>query len=273
MEIYNETILLYRSLGNGQSLAGELCPKCKGGRTKERTLSVSRDERGQLVWLCHRVSCGFKGRDSNGGGSIQDASPKSKTKARDIPEVTSLKDIPAKARELLEERYSLTPRHIEDAKLGWTNERAEKEGGAGRLYVPVFNWKGLRDGYILRSLTGAKPKALTFVKSGSMAWYHKPESTKVILVEDQLSAIRLSKYVTSVALLGTHLNPSRIHTVLSAKATDYYLWLDGDAFNLAVQYAIKYKHLIKLHVLKLNRDIKDMDEPELNVLLRQEDVI
>ena len=272
MDIYDETILLYRTLGAGLSLTGELCPKCSGGRTKERTLSVSRDARGKLVWYCHRASCGFTGGDSSGAAATGDVPSEPKPKERNIPEVTSLKDLPAKARELLEERYSLTAEHIADARMAWMCETLKYDSNP-RLYIPVFNWKGVRDGYILRSLTGDKPKALTFVKSNSMSWYHNKESDKVIIVEDQFSAIRLSKYVTAVALLGTNLNGSRIHELLSAKARDYYLWLDGDAFPLAVKYAIKHKGSIKLSVCKLGRDVKDMDESELNVLLRQEGII
>ena len=93
------------------------------------------------------------------------------------------------------------------------------------------------------------------------------------MVEDAFSAIRLSKYTTSIALLGTNLNPSRIHEILSAKAEDYYLWLDGDAFSLAIKYAIKYKHLMKLNVCKLQRDIKDLTEDELIELLTKEGII
>lgn len=40
-----------------------ICPRCGGGRDKERSLSVGTKE-GAMVWLCHRASCGYKGRGS-----------------------------------------------------------------------------------------------------------------------------------------------------------------------------------------------------------------
>lgn len=261
----------FSGLGNGQSLAGQLCPKCGGGRTKERTLSVARDA-GELVWICHRASCGFKGRDSVRGNADAAANNNVSKKERKLSEVTSLKDIPAKAREYLREKYGLTAEHIADSNLAWCNDYAEREG-AGRLCILVYNWKGVRDGYVLRSLTGAEPKALTFVKSNSMAFFHKEGTKKVIIVEDAFSAIRVSRYTTAIALLGTNLNPSRIHDILSTKAEEYYLWLDGDAFSQAVNYAIKYKGLIKLHVRKLTKDLKDCSEDELKQILNEEGII
>lgn len=273
MNVKDETILLYRTLDAGLSLAGELCPRCKGGRTGEHTLSVARYEDNTLVWNCHRASCGFKGRDSTRASNPEAAASKPPTKTRELPEVTSLVRIPEKARELLRTKYFFTDEHLELGRLGWTNELARTIDAAGRLYVPVFNWKGVRDGYILRSLTGDKPKALTFVKSGSMCWYHKDNCDKVVIVEDQLSAIRLSKYVTAIALLGTNLNSSRVHEILSAKARDYYLWLDGDAFNLAVKYALRFKGEIKFNITKLTKDIKDLDEEELKQLLTEEGML
>lgn len=271
MDVRDEIKIEYHGLRDGQSVTSQLCPKCKGGRTKERTLSVARDA-GELVWHCHRASCGFSGRDRVRGTA--DAIPhyKPDKKERKLPEVTSLKDIPTEARDFLSKKYGLTDEHIADANLTWCNDYAYREG-SGRLCILVYNWKGVRDGYVLRSLTGAEPKALTYVKSNSMAFYHKPAAKKVIIVEDAFSAIRLSRYCTAVALLGTHLNPSRIHDILSTKAEQYYLWLDGDAFAQAVNYALKYKHLIKLHVRKLTKDLKDCSEDELKQILNEEGII
>lgn len=278
MDVKNELTMEFSGLRDGQSLAGQLCPKCGGGRTKERTLSVARDA-GELVWICHRASCRFKGRDSVRGNADAPTNNDTRPKERKLSEAASLKDIPAKAREVLRDKYSLTEEHLKDAHLSWTNHLLSlpkyypTEDGSGRLCIPVYNWKGVLDGHVLRSLTGATPKAITFVKSNSMAFYHKEGSTKTIVVEDAFSAIRLSRYTTAIALLGTNLNPSRIHDIFSTKAQEYYLWLDGDAFNLAVKYALKYKHLIKLHVRKLTKDIKDLDEIELVALLKDEGVI
>ena len=59
---------LGRGLPVGGSRSGLECPKCHGGRTRERSLSVYRNE-GGIGGRCHRASCGlnvFRPAVSNG---------------------------------------------------------------------------------------------------------------------------------------------------------------------------------------------------------------
>lgn len=271
MDYRHETATKYSAMRDGESLTGELCPKCDGGRSKERTFSIRRNA-GYLSWICWRASCHFRGRNQVGTASelINNREPYIPPKKQSPPCV--VKDIPHEARRLLEDRYGITEEHVNLGRLQWTNDWS-REDEAGRLYAPVFSWLGVRVGFQARSLTGSKPKALSFTQDSDMAWYHNDRSDTVVIVEDQLSAIRLGKYVTSVALLGTYINPSRIHELLSSKAFRYCLWLDKDAFEQSVLYAIKYKHLVKLEVTKLNKDVKDLNEQELIQLLTHEGIL
>lgn len=70
--------------GHGEHV---LCPKCEGGRTKERSLSVSIDEDGDgATWICKRGSCGWKD-----GARVHDApapSPRA-TVAHQVPAPTT----------------------------------------------------------------------------------------------------------------------------------------------------------------------------------------
>src|ERR1044072_9230509 len=44
----------------GEPQHGLLCPKCSGGRSGEKSLSLTIDADGQgAVWTCHRASCGW----------------------------------------------------------------------------------------------------------------------------------------------------------------------------------------------------------------------
>ena len=39
-----------------------LCPRCEGGSTREKSLSVTIDADGQgTTWICHRGSCNWTG--------------------------------------------------------------------------------------------------------------------------------------------------------------------------------------------------------------------
>ena len=81
----------------------------------------------------------------------------------------------------------------------------------------MYNEDGENTGAVLRSLSGAKPKALTHTEDGAMAWYRNWQSDLLIIVEDQLSAIRASKYMNAVALLGTNLNEERAQAIARMK--------------------------------------------------------
>ena len=59
-----DTILeTYGGMVDDTSLSGQLCPRCEGGSSKEKSLSVAKKE-GSLLWICHRSSCKFQGREN-----------------------------------------------------------------------------------------------------------------------------------------------------------------------------------------------------------------
>lgn len=136
--------------------------------------------------------------------------------------------------------------------------------------MPAFSRLGVRTGFVLRSLTGAKPKVLSFSDSHAMAWYSEPTINQLVVVEDQLSAVRLSRHTAAVALMGTHLNPERVFELLASRASKIHLWLDADAFGLAVKYALEYKCF---SIRKLERDIKNTPEPQLISILKEEGIL
>lgn len=99
-----------------------------------------------------------------------------------------------------------------------------------------------------------------------MAWFTNVRSSGIIIVEDQLSAIRASDYLTSVALLGTHLNDERVQELRAAKTRPIYLALDNDAIGTAVKHVVKYKSLLPMQLVRLSKDIKDMTHEEADRL-------
>jgi len=100
-----------------------------------------------------------------------------------------------------------------------------------------------------------------------MAWYTNRTTRTLIIVEDQLSAIRASDYVNSVALLGTNLNQERATEIREAGLRPAYLALDKDAWELSVRYAKQYRTYLGLQLLRLDKDIKDMTDEEAGDLL------
>ena len=103
-----------------------------------------------------------------------------------------------------------------------------------------------------------------------MAWYTSTEGRDVlIIVEDQLSAIRASDYYDSVALLGTNLNDERVAEINEQGYNRVYLALDKDAFSLAVNYVRDLRSKLPLLLLRLDKDIKNHSEQELDELMKE----
>lgn len=119
---------------------------------------------------------------------------------------------------------------------------------------------------MLRAIDGRQPKTLTHTEQGAIAWFTNVRSSGIIIVEDQLSAIRASDYLTSVALLGTHLNDERVQELRAAKTRPIYLALDNDAIGTAVKHVVKYKSLLPMRLVRLSKDIKDMTHEEADRL-------
>jgi len=123
----------------------------------------------------------------------------------------------------------------------------------------------------LRSYIGHTPKALTYMDSSDTpktSYYrtHR-DSTRVVVVEDIPSAVRASRYVNAVALLGTSCSVEAAWEM--AQVFSHVVWaLDKDAvrqaYNLQRTHAIMFT---KSDVLRLERDLKDETEERLEAIL------
>lgn len=256
MNVQDQLALEFSDLPDGYTAAGELCPACGGGTTKERTLSVTRRE-GRLYWKCHRASCTFSGSDAVG---FTDARRTEAVQCRGVVGRTIARhsiSVPQTFREYLRQKYCITEQHVGKYRLGWDTDTS-------RLVLPVCSAKGDLLGVNLRSLSGAQPKSKLHVESGALAWYINRVTPGLIIVEDQFSAIRASDYLSSVALLGTHINEDNAYEIKKCSRGPYYLALDADAWDKAVRYAVKLRHVIPLQLLKIPKDLKDMDNEELD---------
>ena len=102
-----------------------------------------------------------------------------------------------------------------------------------------------------------------------MAWYRFLRKTDtLVLVEDQVSAIKLAPYVDAVALLGTHLSEAKADEIKAQGYKQIFLSLDRDAVQEAIKLQIKWRTKIpNLYVLGIGQDIKDMPAKEFESYL------
>lgn len=251
----DQLLLQYSYLGDGQSEAGQLCPVCRGGSTGETTLSISRvGER--LLWKCHRASCGWSGFS----GSKQTSSYGGRTRPpilRGVVGRTHYREaekLPDEIAELLQTKYYLN--HKQLSTLGWNDHYS-------RVVIPVMSWSAEMIGSVLRSETGAQPKALSYTEDNAVGFFRNRHTDKLIIVEDMYSAMRAQLHMNSACILGTHLNTERIEFIRASQPGVVYLALDADAYDKTISYVKKFRNDLRMIPVKLPKDLKNMSPSEL----------
>lgn len=251
---YNQTLytwmeMEYASLNEGATLSGQECPLCKA----RGVMSVSRIHR-QLLWMCHRASCQFR-RGKTYGGFVPDKPPEDE-RVVVYPDVLPL---PEAVYDFLDKNYHLSRRSINRAGMGFLPDHR----GGDRMYFPIRDAASIVVGYNAKALSkDVQPKSVTkSTLQSAIAWYPNTTRTrKVLVVEDQLSAIRASEHLTSCAILGTHLNDERMRELLAFGPEEILLALDADAFAKAVKYVVQFKAMTggRMKVIPLKQDVKNM---------------
>ena len=227
----------------------EICPKCGGGGSKEKSLAISIDEQGYLLWFCHRASCDFKGKRS-AWGAVGYTPRKPKSVYTGYTELLS-----SEQEEWLNAKFSLTKETCNN--LGFRNNVRD-----GRIYVPVKD-----RGCILRAYRGETPKVLTFKENPDLPFMsvYKSEIGQhwPVIVEDCFSAAKVYQAgITAVALHGTHFGVDKLRELLTI-ADGAILALDKDAFDKAIKYSVQYRPFMKIEVWKLDQDLKYSSEEEI----------
>lgn len=103
------------------------------------------------------------------------------------------------------------------------------------------------------------------------SWYKwLRTSNTLIIVEDQMSAIKLAPHVHSLALLGTHISDAKAEEIAAGGYDKVLISLDNDATYAAIKLQLEHRNKIKhLFVAGLGKDIKDFTRGELHEYLSQ----
>lgn len=244
------------------------CPRC--GDTKERL--YIRKVNGGYVRHCHNENC-FK----NDAFVKEDITAPSETAKKvlgalkgdnkivfmkdiRLPIDYSTQNIPFEGMAWLK-RYTITDEEIKRYAIGYSELYK-------RLILPVFDsetlvyWQGRN----LMVPTKEHPKYLNIRQSGAKNIFfkgrctnpHKPD--EIVIVEDILSAIRCSRYIHSLALLGSYF-PSGIYNILKTYKK-IYIYLDDDKYHTAVDAAKKLHTIlnIPIRIIKSNLDPKENND-------------
>ena len=251
------------------------CPCCESDYVEqnrpsnwrpERSMSVTKDRLG-ILYHCHRATC------PRGNGFIPSLSINEPVKRKEFTPheyKDSLRSLSEGERHSLEESYEITEADIHAQGILYNSDRSS-------YIFPIRDIRGYDVGLVDRDFSGTRDlKAISY-------WFNdvpklhfilgpNGKGDKCIVVEDIPSAIKASKYMTAVALLGSHINDLQA-AHLARLFTTVILALDNDAFLKAIKLRNKYTFYFKeFMLLRLQEDIKNMKYTELDEMLGCYDV-
>lgn len=164
-------------------------------------------------------------------------------------------------------QYDITDNEIDLYGIKYTVEYG------GRVAIPVHSERGTTVGYQLRRLDNSGPKYITKIindKKGTPA-FRIIKSNKCVVVEDALSAIKVSRQgVSAIALMGS---PNRIPTPLAKEIEARFdvtaFWLDPDKSDRGILMAEQMLRMYRgkyLYILG-DRDPKEFSDAELKQII------
>lgn len=164
----------------------------------------------------------------------------------------------------------------------WVNQYGISEQEAARwgigysssedkVVIPCFRNSRLK-GYQLRALEqNAKPKYSTKANIKPLFWYSGDLGNTLAIVEDALSAIKCSRYCSSLALLSSGMSDEVLSFISKSGHNNFIVFLDDD--NKQVKKSqIALKNRLELFgtvvvIQSGGRDPKEHSDEELRVLL------
>ena len=249
----NEVEQLALGLNRGESINGQICPKCGGGRNKDRSFSVTKSDDGHILYLCHRATCGYSGRIRTNVATTPTAVANGSTKKyAEAPEPRSpLSDATCLR---IEDLYGIRSDVLDSLGIGEYNEW---------VCIPVVN-RGMGFGpfweyRLLPPYPNFARKSMHY--RSEQLWLNDFENTSdvCIVVEDNWSAIKCWQAdYSSVALMGTHMSSeAALYLATTYAKSDVVLCLDKDATDKAVGYVKKYGLLFNsLRFVPIDQDLK-----------------
>ena len=230
----------------------EPCPECRriGNDRSGDNLAVYSD----LHCYCFR--CGY----SSGRKSFTRTEQKPTSQIVLPSDVTT--ELPFEAKDWLKQ-YQLTRLDTNRNHIMWSDKWS-------RIIFPYFNesellaWQG-------RYVGEDKSKAKWFSQGKIHEIIHpiKVVARKAILVEDIVSAIKLSNYTGAIPLFGSSLSTQQILR-LKTVVNEVWLWLDPDVRNKSVKFAHVCNLLgLTAHVIFSDKDPKEHDHTDIANILRE----
>lgn len=85
----------------------------------------------------------------------------------------------------------------------------------------------------------------------------------LVVVEDPISAIVVSRNYDCLPLFGSHLKPDWYHKLLLAAKSELIFWLDRDKSQESLELALTFRHLLQTNFVVSSKDPKAYDVVEI----------
>ncbi len=238
----------------------EICPRCGGGTKREKSLSLTLTEDGNLLWKCHRASCNDAGKLFVWG-----VIGEGRKAAKKAPRL-----------------FTARTEHLSKAVYDWFFEKYQIRAGIldeygikfcadmNRVVIPITgppNKYRIR-GYLAREWADKLDiKSLTFqelVEEPFAHWgYQFTAKYPIILVEDIISALKIEQAnLNVISLNGTNLSQKLVREIIDVNRK-VIIALDKDAYSKAIGMAGSYSQLLDIKVWKLEEDLKYVPEERI----------
>ena len=228
------------------------CPTCNAKH--EDKLAITKTEDGALIYYCHRASCIEKGATNYRLDAAERlAKPVDRFKPRKLK--TPLVNPPTELYRFMHSKYGLDDEILKKNGMKYAPEQ-------GRIYFPVMD----RQGNILGDYTKAWEYNAKSLPKALMYWHkdvpqiHFPfpdaKHGRLVLVEDIISAIKVSQIMPAAALLGTHITEA-MALMIARNYKNVTLALDPDAFGKSVSMGKEWRSLFNSNIVRLDADPKD----------------
>lgn len=154
------------------------------------------------------------------------------------------------------DQYGITNEETKEHRIGWSPVNES-------LVFPVFDLDNTLIFYQERFFNNPKRKYKTHGKSEEVFNIIGPLSSSLVLVEDMLSAIKISRQFEVMPLYGSSISQERIGR-LSKLYKHILIWLDNDKAHYAIRRAVHMRpHFDKVTTVVTEFDPKEYDDTEI----------
>lgn len=248
------------------------CPWCGGGSGAESAFAVTRTSEAEALYKCHRASCGKAGRLAVWGFRLPQLNSTPKERKSFTPRLHS-RDTAQLGEEWNSELLDLYGlRHEETYWAGWRQEL-----DSGNLVVPVCSSLGVVRGVEVRRskvqipfTSSPKTESYRVLDEPWMGWYRGIGTGPIVLVEDAISALKVSRHFQVGCLHGSHITLDMLLECLNISGVhgDLILALDKDATSKALKFIVEWRFLApNFRAVPLSKDLKYSSDSEILAIL------